>query len=193
MGQQCLVLFLLICILFHYVVLISLEQPSYTVREDLTDGKGFVLLICAVAQELLQSSTVVLEVLNNTATGKVHYICTYCLLAILHIIYSSLDSLYIIEEDDFVAMEQLLTFSPISNTRQCGCIQIINDAINETSEVFTVRLQGTNGQELQGTTTATVTILDDDSGMHCTVILCYASLPIKLLASKHMYHSGAYM
>ena len=168
----------LICILFHYVVLlISLEQPSYTVREDLTDGKGFVLLICAVAQELLHNSTVVLEVLNNTATGKVHYIYTHCLLAILHhvlIIYSSLDSLYI-EKDDFVAMEQLLTFSPNSNTRQCGCIQIINDAITETSEVFTVRLQGTNGQELQGTTNATVTILDDDSGMHCNYMLCWST------------------
>ena len=65
-----------------------------------------------------------------------------------------------------MATKQLLTFSPNSNTRQCGCTQIINDVINETTEVFTARLQGSNGEELQGTTTATVTILDDDNGMH---------------------------
>ena len=61
-------------------MLISLEQPSYTVREDLTDGKNFGLLICAVIQEeMFQNATVVLEVFtsqNNTATGKIHYIIT---------------------------------------------------------------------------------------------------------------------
>ena len=65
-----------------------------------------------------------------------------------------------------MATKQLLTFAPNLNRRQCGCIQIINDATSEPNEVFTARIHGTNGQELQGTTTATVTILDDDSGMH---------------------------
>ena len=67
-------------------VLISLEQPSYTVREDLTDGKGFALLICAFLQEqITQNATVVLQAFtseDDTATGEVHVLL--CFLAALY-------------------------------------------------------------------------------------------------------------
>ena len=69
----------------------------------------------------------------------------------------------IIEGEDFTATEQLLTFPANSSKRQCGCIQILNDATNESSEVFTTMLSSTNAVQLAN---ATVTILDDDSGMH---------------------------
>ena len=67
-------------------VLISLELPSYTVREDLTDGKGFALLICAFLQEqITQNATVVLQAFtseDDTATGEVHVLL--CFLAALY-------------------------------------------------------------------------------------------------------------
>ena len=67
-------------------MLISLKQPSYTVREDLTDGKGFALLICAFLQEqVTQNATVVLQAFtseDDTATGEVHVLL--CFLAALY-------------------------------------------------------------------------------------------------------------
>ena len=65
-----------------------------------------------------------------------------------------------------MAMEQLLSFAPDLNVRQCACVQIVNDATNELREVFTARLRSTSAEHFEGSTTATVTILDDDSGMH---------------------------
>ena len=72
-----------------------------------------------------------------------------------------------------MATAQELNFAPSSNIRQCACIQIINDAIAESSEDFTVGLRSTNGEVLQGITTATVTILDDDDGIHYLIVLVH--------------------
>ena len=56
-----------------------------------------------------------------------------------------------------------LHFDPSDSPRQCGCIHIIDDSIDEGDESFSVHINSTTlNVELRGTTTANVTILDND-------------------------------
>ena len=49
---------------------VMFERTSYTVREDLTDGKKFALVICAIAEELTRAVTVTISTTNGTAVGE---------------------------------------------------------------------------------------------------------------------------
>ena len=81
---------------------------------------------------------------------------------------------------DFQPLKLELHFDPnFGSPRQCGCIHIIDDSIDEENESFSVHIYSiTFCVELIGTTTADVTILDNDG----------KSLKLNLIASMVGIH-----
>ncbi|MBI3876051.1 MAG: hypothetical protein HY300_08880, partial [Verrucomicrobia bacterium] len=115
----------------------SFSQSSYVVNES---AGNLTVTVFRVGQNARTNVTVAYATVNGTATAP----------------------------SDFIGVNQTLTFPP-GVTNQTFNVPIINDTLAEGNETFTLTLslpQPTNSTYLGTNSVATVTIVDDDIGLH---------------------------
>lgn len=129
---------------------VHFEEANYEFLEG-TNETNNICVVSLGASDI--PFTVTLSTLNGTATGMVY----------MNLLGTYPSTFPLAAEDYRVIDGANLTFE-VSETRVCMEIILINDAILESDEVFTLLLASSMDSVLISTSSCTITVVDDDGG-----------------------------